>query len=435
MKILILSVGGHPGPGTLSISHHKPEVVVFFASPKSDAETIPHYFPIIQELRQQGYRVEQRKAVLTDDDQINRFDACYAKAREALDIAFGYENATVIVDITGGSKPMSAGLGLAAAERDVQFTYVGGKRSYDTLDWRVMDEMKVLDDLRNPLHQFHTRELERLAQAWNNYRIEEALSSVEQILQRDPPPYLKAFYSSLHGILQRFYDWDRYAYADGDGDSVTRFESFDSTLQALKIVLSGRPEMETWQSWLLEVQKSLTRLKTLHDLAHQGDHLEIVIDILSNAERRAAQMRFDDAYTRLMGALEMWLRLRVSKLLRSKNIAFNFDGFLEERHLPINPPENVKRWAGGRRRFEDLQVIVGVLAAWNTEHAQVFRDHYLDGKNGERLLRDFIGKRNRFVHDAAPLTEQDYLSFRDFLDNHLNLRASKPWPRLEGKLV
>lgn len=118
-RALIMTVGGSLEPLAYSLCHSRPEGVCFIVS-EATAGLIP-------QLRESlAVPVEWEVLEVVDDHQ--DLNACLISARRALAriLAHGLAPSEVLVDITGGTKVMSAAAALATHGSGCAFSYVGG---------------------------------------------------------------------------------------------------------------------------------------------------------------------------------------------------------------------------------------------------------------------------------------------------------------------
>ncbi|GAB5601683.1 hypothetical protein FJNA_02070 [Thermus sp. FJN-A] len=100
MKVLILTVGSTREPLEVALAEHAPQGVVFLASQQSH--------PVAAELvRDYGASLRHHTLLLADAESLLE---AYQVALKALKKALEWEAASIVADLTGGTKPMAAGL-------------------------------------------------------------------------------------------------------------------------------------------------------------------------------------------------------------------------------------------------------------------------------------------------------------------------------------
>ena len=291
-QILLCTVGGSHQPIIAAIQSSSPDYVCFFcterdpgtnapgsvdqvtgegnvikASYNDRSPTLPN-IPIQADLRDDQFKV---KIVPADD-----LDGAYSAMRDAIaKLAKRFPNANCIADYTGGTKTMTAALVCAALEKDdFELQIVAGARTN-------------LVNVQDGTEQAMTASVARLR------------------LRRAMAPYLGA--------------WERFAYHEAaEGLKGIRIVAGAVDIQLLQIakVLSGA--LALWDNFdhagafdLIKVYSKRVALcfpnifNTLSILTNKKNTQRepaLLFDLWLNAERRAAQGRFDDAIAR-------WYRL------------------------------------------------------------------------------------------------------------------------------
>jgi CRISPR-associated protein (TIGR02710 family) len=279
MKVLILTVGTTREPLEVALSEHAPEGVVFLASQASH--------PVAAELLR-DYGASFRHHTLLLEDAESLLEA-YQKALLALRKALEWEAKAIVADLTGGTKPMAAGLTLALTGRGVVFSYVGGERR-DPETGRVLSGHERLRLLEDPTARFGLREWAGFTRAWNALNLGMALSELESLLSRPLSPSEARFYRAMQGVVEGLMEWDRFRHQE-----------------ALKRLSAHLPvALAVAEAWghgsKVRVLKGLEALLPhLQSIVEAGEKptFPLLQDLLANAERRAALGRFDDALARL----------------------------------------------------------------------------------------------------------------------------------------
>jgi CRISPR-associated protein (TIGR02710 family) len=141
----------------------------------------------------------------------------------------------------------------------------------------------------------------------------------------------------------------------------------------------------------------------LEDLCRTGprDPYLRVEDLLLNAERRAAQGRYDDAIARIYRALELIAQIR----LRTK---FEIDTANVD---PLKVPEP-KRAALERHRSETGNIQLPLFAAWSLLAAMNNEPLGAWFAKSRSCVQDFLGTRNFSIlaHGDRPIDQQTYQS-------------------------
>ncbi|MDM7324570.1 MAG: TIGR02710 family CRISPR-associated CARF protein, partial [Thermus sp.] len=183
MKVLILTVGTTRAPLEESLLHHSPEGVVLVASQKT--------LPVAAELvRDYGESLRFHTIPLEDAESLLE---AYQVALEALNKALEWDATSIVADLTGGTKPMAAGLVLALTGRGVTFSYVGGARR-DPETGRVLPGEERLRLLEDPVGRYGLWEWRAFTQAWNALNLGTALAQLAALLKKPLSPSERRFY-------------------------------------------------------------------------------------------------------------------------------------------------------------------------------------------------------------------------------------------------
>jgi CRISPR-associated protein (TIGR02710 family) len=399
MKVLILTVGTTREPLEVALSEHAPEGVVFLASQASH--------PVAAELLR-DYGASFRHHTLLLEDAESLLEA-YQKALLALRKALEWEAKAIVADLTGGTKPMAAGLTLALTGRGVVFSYVGGERR-DPETGRVLSGHERLRLLEDPTARFGLREWAGFTRAWNALNLGMALSELESLLSRPLSPSEARFYRAMQGVVEGLMEWDRFRHQ----------EALKRLSAHLPVALAVA---EAWgHGGKVRVLKGLEALLPhLQSIVEAGEKptFPLLQDLLANAERRAALGRFDDALARLYRALELAVEADLQERL----------GFTlkDPKTWPEGFPESLRERVLKPRGLMEL-----LEAAFDLDLAFGQRGTLAQRLYGERnRLQPLLQKRHGSIlaHGTRPVEREDYERLRDFLAGlDERLRPLPPWP-------
>jgi len=399
MKVLILTVGTTREPLEVALSEHAPDGVVFLASQESH--------PVAAELLR-DYGASFRHHTLLLEDAESLLEA-YQKALLALRKALEWEAKAIVADLTGGTKPMAAGLTLALTGRGVVFSYVGGERR-DPKTGRVLSGHERLRLLEDPTARFGLREWEGFTRAWNALNLGMALSELESLLSRPLSPSEARFYRAMQGVVEGLMEWDRFRHQE-----------------ALKRLSAHLPvALAVAEAWghggkvrvLKGLEALLPHLKSIVE-AGEKPTFPLLQDLLANAERRAALGRFDDALARLYRALELAAEADLQERL----------GFAlkDPKTWPEGFPESLRERILKPRGLMDL-----LEAAFDLDLAFGQQGTLAQRLYGEKnRLQALLQKRHGSIlaHGTRPVEREDYERLRDFLAGlDERLRPLPPWP-------
>jgi len=289
---MILSLGGAPEPLRKSIECFQPAVIVFFASQQSAVMAG-------EVLKGLPARPETFFEMTENSDELL---ACYEAARRCL-LRIEASQAPpdrVMVDYTGGTKPMVAALVLATVGRGYRFNYVGGSardknglgivRSgsehmmFNVSPWAAFAE----EERRNAAILFNERKFGAVVDLFNNFD------------RLDEMPYkIRSYLEWLKLLAEGYALWERFEYLKG-AEIIKK--GHERLLEHLRMEYHERLDevraaVENNLDFLNQLRNSTRGLKRVHPL--------LVEDLLANAGRRIQDRQFEDATARIYRALEM----------------------------------------------------------------------------------------------------------------------------------
>lgn len=318
-KVLIVSVGGSHEPILTSIRHHRPRLVIFFASMKS-AEDIG---AIKRALEEESVSFANENVIVPDAE---RLVDCYVSALSCLDRAraAGYEPADILVDFTGGTKVMSAALALASVGRGCRFSYVGGRERTKKGVGTVITGSEQLIMQGDPFEVFAIHERRSLALYFERYQFEAAQAVLAGLLDRLTTGPSHCAFKMVQQLAQGYAAWDRFQYPIALRTLKATWRSWTATVQANPSILYAEvcPALERHVTWLERLEA-----RTKH---FQRPHGDLVADMIANAERRAEEGKYDDAVVRLYRALELGAQAAIDRRLHCGTSAIPADHVPEE---------------------------------------------------------------------------------------------------------
>lgn len=406
---LIVSVGGTVAPVVKTISEHNPQYVCFFCSQLS-VEKIPEIRQQLAEQLGENKPTFTAHKVMVDDE--NDLIHCYQKARECVDQldTWGVAASSAMVDYTGGTKTMSVALGLAIVREGFEFSYVGGdKRTKDGLGV-VVDGSEIVRAGINPWALFAVDEHRLVIKYFNRYQYIAAKEVSDMLINKSElNPNLKQLFKIISELAVVYDQWDKFQHSEA-------IKGFKHVIEHLNSYVSVGGKTK-YQGLLTEVQNNFERLKELAIDTKQfkKPSRSLIIDLIANAERRAAENKYDDAVARLYRALEMVAQVAITEPPLSVESASNFP----EAKLPEALKEDyVKQYSRDGKIKLGLEALFKVLNSIDPPHphAQTFWAYY------ERL-RNVQNARNQSIlaHGLTPVEKTTYEALRSTLCERMNL--------------
>jgi CRISPR-associated protein (TIGR02710 family) len=326
---------------------------------------------------QAGLRDDQYEVVRVPADDL---DEVFRILRDTIqNLGQRFPGARLLADYTGGTKTMTAGLVSAALESDgVELQLVTGSRA-DLI--KVRSGMEAVTQANVERVRLE-RAMRPYVDAWRRFAYAEAYQGLAALPQpRDRA--LAARLALLRDLSRGLDAWDRFEHG-----------------AALDLLEPYRPRIGASWSPLLMALKRLTT-------PDEGQEPARLLDLWRNAERRAAQGRYDDAVARVYRLLE-W---SAQWLLRSRYGIDTGDVPPEQvpPHMSLTPNDK------GR-------IQIGLMAAW-----ELLAHQQPDGPAGalfraERdLLRDWLHMRNQSIlaHGFRSVAECDWRKTMEWMNARL----------------
>lgn len=392
-RVLFCTVGGAHQPILTAIKSTTPRYVCFFCTGQ-DSETgkdgsivqVTGKGKVIQATSddakptlpnipaQAGLANEQFEAQTIPADDL--FGALSAMRTTIANLAARFRGSRLVADYTGGTKTMSAALVCAALERnDVELQLIAGARRdlvkvVDGTEWA-----KVADVAHLRLH----RAMASALGAWRRFAYREAAEGLESIRVAASVPALQLTLT-LSRALARWDDFDHggaHELLEVYAGRVSRL--FPKLLPTLGLLANGKGERR---------------------------HPARLFDLWLNAERRAAQGRFDDAvarWYRLMEWTAQW-QIRLHMGVGTKDFPLGL--------VPagVEPP-NGKDGTANIPLFKAWEILaaskkVDACSEFFRQHADALR-HHLDKRNNSIL-----------AHGFEPVTREQWEQVRAWTTQH-----------------
>lgn len=390
-QILICTVGGSHQPIVSAINDLHPDYVVFICTDKDPATGQPGSRtqiegkgscikasnqaekPTLPNIpTQTGLSADQFQVVLTLSDNLDRI---YLDCSQAIDeVIQRFPTAKIAADYTGGTKSMSAGLVMAAVERpDIDLQLVTGSRT-DLV--KVQDGSQFAD--RADCERIRYQRLsEPYRGAWNRYAYSEALAGLADF---KPPKGQREDYTRFRELSRAFTEWDNFNHA-----------------QALSILQPYAPTLPEAMKTYISIA---SRLNDQNPAKRDAARL---FDLYRNAERRAAQGRYDDAVARVYRLIE-WT---AQWLLESQC------GIVTGNIQPEQIPETMTLLSNRDGKFQ-----VGLFEAWQLvkRKTQGAAAQFIQDQENALLNHTKIRNASILAHGFTPIQSDQWQTFYNWLE-------------------
>ncbi len=398
--VLVISIGKSPDPCLASVEQHNANRVIFFAS----QETRAFVTDIERVLGLQGELV-----ALEQGDEYD-FELCYQTARVTIQKAFSTpEPRRIVVDITGGTKTMTAALALAASDHQLEFAYVVSDKQPDGSFKSNSEKVKPF---ANPLRKYHIRELERLQNSFNAGDFRATLETIQTILERATDDYDTAFFEALLKLIQAFERWDLFNHREAS-------EMFSTAIKTLKPLAAAKPS--AWRTWLLEIAKLQDSLMALK-AAKKESSMVLMQDLLANADRRIARGEYDDALARMYRAIDLYAEI----MLENSGVQVMGTNF----QIPASAAWVMNEFKPHQKRPDNTLKLNGVYEVARLASlidpllGQVFFDSLDHGS-----LSNALKQRNKSIlaHGFEPVSKAVAEDLRLVLQKEFKLKSHPVW--------
>lgn len=399
MSVLLISVGGSPEPIVASIQHNNPEKIIFVVSPDTREKVRQSVMPAVWE--QKKTFPDAEIIVIPDPQDLGAVALALLREMPVAMKKLGEKaDWPEVVDYTGGTKPMSAGMVWASSRHACRFSYVGAMNAEDA---RTKNGVGVVVNgkeqwlLReNPWNQVAYYEVLDALNLFNHAqyaRAAEAMQTLSGRLTESPAQYP---INVLGGLFEGFALWDVF-------DHRKALSSFHKTVPDLrKVVEMDQPYLPGLRPFLEQVEICFEGLKNI-DL-ERGLTPPLIWDLLANARRRADQEgKYEDAVARCYSAIE---KLGAYTLLRDRGIQ---SACADPHLLPdVLREEYVRKYTTPTPEGKSvvrfgLKAVYVLLAAMNHPLGQRFMEH-------EQAITNALGVRNASIlgHGAKPVGQKAF---------------------------
>lgn len=314
VKILLITVGGSHQPIITAIRTLEPDRVVFLCSDGSKgskSQVVGEGTPC--EVRRGSEVIERLPNIpaqvgLGDRFQLDRdliliqepddLSECYLKATSYIQkIQQDSPNAQLMADYTGGTKSMSVGLAMASVDYQVTLYVTTTVRTNI-----IKVERGQLSEQASVAPVIAQRTIEQFLPIFlQQYNYPAAIAQLKRLLSSMAlPSETRRKIQTLYACCSGLDAWDRFEHREALDflESQMRHTEIRQLALFLKRVINSRGQIDE---------------KFDSSTGTEGHGYEIVQDLLNNAERRAAQERYDDSVGRLYRALELLAQIRLKK--------------------------------------------------------------------------------------------------------------------------
>jgi CRISPR-associated protein (TIGR02710 family) len=305
--ILVLTAGKSPEPLINCINNVNPDRVVFICSEGSadSIDKVVNNVALADFERERDVVTLQQRLKRNDGievyNSLDRLDHVYHQTQELLKrIQDENPGSRITADYTGGTKTMAAGLAMAAIDNENIELFVTTAEQRNSGESNITGHSIPVPIVQGSIHTHRllSAELPLLLKRYDYAAARGAVSRVR--LLKSHSDVTASELRVLDSILEAFDAWDRFDHVKAL--SILENKASDPILRPyvfnLKRIIGSRK--------LLDQNEQIQAAKFIN-----GHGLEIIKDLLLNAERRAEQKRYDDAVGRLYRAIELTAQIQL----------------------------------------------------------------------------------------------------------------------------
>ncbi len=404
--LLICTVGGSPDPICDAINRIKPHMVIFVCSEKSKPDLSPGRprFTVPARTESSAAAASAAEAnidsacsenVVVGDEQ--KIESCIQSIRE---FAQGTvrewlgrsQNHRVVVDITGGTKAMSAALALCARAWPCRVYYTGGsKRERDGLGIVATGHEEAFET-ENPWDALGYQAIEEFRLFFNCGQFNTAGKIATDSKKRSAADKMKRQFNALETLAHAYEKWELF---DHNAARTRLADATDKYANDIRACGAAFEDQKLRQG----LQSNLAQLGTL--AAAAGDGIEFPGELLANAQRRGAEGRLDDAVARLYRCAEAIAQYQLKTKYRIDSSKADLQ------HLPEELREKFKAKAdaGGNVRL-GLQDDYEILCSMKDLLGMKFKELKMDQDASPLSARN----KSILAHGFQPISQKDYES-------------------------
>lgn len=406
-KALVLSVGGSSEPLIYSIKTYKPDFIYFLHS----GDTREYVDITLSE-----FDYDSSQYLLKELKNPQSLEESFSKSREI--ISSLKKDYDVHVDFTGGTKPMVAGLVLAAIGEECKYSYVGSNKGREGRDKDgvgvVVNGFEEIISQKDPYDLYAVVEFNRGMDFFNKYQFTAAKSNFIAASEKLEDKNLKEL-ATLYIDLVELYDvWDKF-------NNKVNKKTLNSYLenQILKKINNSENIRNTLEdespSFLSQIEANINFLKlkiSRNGVIEIDDVKYYLPDLLNNASRRIEEGKYDDAVARLYRATEL-----IAQTGLANEGFININRLRENKifRIPLDAIENcdnkdaVEYIKGLDEYWYAKKGVMKIPLAKSFDFLKHLGCQYANDYLEDKRLKSMVNKRNDslLAHGLNPINRED----------------------------
>jgi len=318
---MILTLGATPEPLKKTINNFKPEYVCFLTT----KDMLTHLAEVLEGTGAKEERYDYNYYQIEDEYDISH---CLKVSEQAFNELFkrGYSAEDIHVDITGGTKVMAVGLGIGAVKYHTNIVYVGGKKR-DT-QGRVITGTEEIYFAYNPQEFFASKQVERGLELFNDYRWRTAIEAFGEAYKNFEEGKEKRLASIFRALTIAYVSWDRFRYR-------AAVQILDKVRNHIRY-FCGIQHSDALEKLCNHIEINLGALTVLDSMEKiKGLAPPAIVDMFNNALRRAKELNYEDAVTRIHRLTEMLAQYKLQEDYKIKTTDVDLNKIPDEKLADI----------------------------------------------------------------------------------------------------
>lgn len=291
---LICTVGGSPEPIVAALKHWRPVRVRFIHTPATEGKVAES----IAKARAEGLDLDAGRYDRLELPDEQDFTSCIERLRGLTDEVRAWaargDGCHVVVDVTGGTKCMTAALAIQASRWPCLFSYVGGKERTKDGVGIVVSGSEIVLYTHNPWDALGHQAVDDFVVLFDQHAYLAAANVAATAMRRVSHPQRKREMAALEHLAKALDAWDRFDH----GRSKNLLENVSKSANDVRAAL-GSTRGDRVLDGIRRLAKHFEQV-----VSARPPSLHHVIDLLANARRRKEEGRIDDAVARLYRAIE-----------------------------------------------------------------------------------------------------------------------------------
>lgn len=384
--LLICTVGGSPEPIVAALKQWRPVRVRFVHTPGTKGKVAE----IIPKACEEGVDLDAGRYDLLELPDEQDFTSCVEHLRGLTDEVRAWAarggGCQVVVDITGGTKCMTAAMAIQASHWPCLFSYVGGKERTKDGVGVVVSGSEIVRHVQNPWDALGHQAVDDFVVLFDQHAYLAAADVAAATMKRVSRADCKRELSSLDQLAKALDAWDRFDHTTSKNLLETVSKSANDLRAALGPARGDRV--------LAGGARLAEHLAQLGQAPLPSRHH--VLDLLANAKRRQKEGRFDDAVARLYRAIEAIAQVALKENHRIENTER-----VSVDRIPVSLRAEWESRAKEGIVALGLQDAYALLANLNDPVGQKFREEKLDSTTSPLTARN----RSILAHGFDPVFE------------------------------